>query len=147
MSSLVWAAAGAVIAVAAARLRVGTWNDPGAGFLPLITGLLLFVLGGGVFVQESLARRQTGAGLIRVPPATNIRLIAVAVGVLFAYAVLLERAGFIPVTFTFMLFALRVLGGVRWPAATVVALLGTAGAYGIFALWLRVPLPPWPSPV
>jgi putative tricarboxylic transport membrane protein len=145
VTSLVWTAIGVAILVASTTLRVGTWSNPGPGFLPLITGVIIGALGVSVSVQEWSRRRRTGQGLLVLPPGLNLPVVGLALAALFAYALLLERIGYLLVTFLFLTLMLRFMGALRWGPVLATAILSTVGSYVLFSVWLRVPLPPWPG--
>lgn len=144
VSNLLWVVLGAAIAAAAARLRVGSWSNPGPGFVPLLTGVVILGLGLSVVAEEWWERRRAAPPPAAPTPRVSPAPVVLALAGLLAYAMLLERAGYVLTTLAFMAFALRVLGGLRWAPVLLTSIVATAGSYALFSLWLRVPLPPWP---
>jgi hypothetical protein len=57
------------------------------------------------------------------------------------YALILEKAGFIPSTFLLVLFLLTTIEAKGWLIAVPVALATALGTYAMFELWLHVRLP------
>lgn len=145
MSGAVWVLVGAAIVAGASRLRVGTLNSPGPGFLPLLTGVAIVVLAAGILVHER-ARRRAARGAPAARPAPGNRVaVALAVGALLAYAVLLEPLGYVVTTALFMVFALRALGRLGWRAVLTSTILTTAASWALFSVWLKVPVRTWPQ--
>lgn len=130
---------GATVVAASSRLDFGSPQDPGAGFLPMLTGVAILLLGGGVAVQEWRRRRppaREGA-----PEPIRWRQVAMAVGALLAYWVLLERLGYLLTTLLVTGFLFRYVGRLRWVMAVSGTVAATALSYALFAVWLRIPLP------
>ncbi len=122
----------------ASRLPFGTARNPGPGFVPWWTSLTLGGLALGLLAQALRARPATG-------PARGRGLKVVALlAVLAAYVLVLEPLGYPLSTFLLALFMLRVVEPHRWAVALGVAVTAAAGSYLVFALWLKVPLPPGP---
>lgn len=146
LSSLVWALVGAAVVVSASRLRVGTLNSPGPGFLPLVAGIVMLTLAIGILVQEwsrRRARRSTPEPVAGAVPGSRLP-VALAVAALLAYALLLDPLGYLVTTMLFLLFALRVLGKLRWWTVLTSAVAATGVSYLLFNVWLKVPLRTWP---
>jgi len=140
--SAIAGAVGAVVAlpytVLAVRYGLGTLDDPGAGFYPVVVGALLLLACIGTAV-EAIARRPDTAvawpsGIARV---RMLALVAASVG----YVVLLPYAGH-PVAGTLVtLAALQVMGLRGWPLKLALALAVGLGSHYLFAVVLGVPLP------
>ncbi len=92
-----------------------------------------------VLVARSLGR-QSAAG----PPVRpeSSRLLVVA-GAILGYVLLLERAGFVAVTFAFLLLLLR-LERRGWAFSAATAGAGAAASWALFQLWLKTQLPVGP---
>ena len=137
-------AAGAVLVLAAVAaheagtLPSGTLHSPGPGFFPWWTSLALVLLALVLMIQTLLWRAapQTGEA-----PGGIARVVAL-LAVLGAYAFALEPVGYPLCTFLLVLFMLRVIAVYRWPIALAMALLVAGGSYVVFAVWLKVALPP-----
>jgi putative tricarboxylic transport membrane protein len=67
--------------------------------------------------------------------------LAILLGSIVAYTLLVERAGYLLTTFALLVVLMKRLGA-SWRATLLASLLGTAVTYIMFAYWLRVPLPP-----
>lgn len=111
---------------------VGGMQSPGPGFFPLLVGVFLAVLALFYLYQERGQQRFQGGVWLRPLQAIILS---------FAYVMVLERLGYIIST---ILMLLVFVGGIerqKVGRTVAVALLGTAGMYLVFAVWLRVPLP------
>ena len=67
--------------------------------------------------------------------------LAILLGSIVAYTLLVERAGYVLSTFAMLVLLMKRLGA-SWRATLFASFLGTALTYIMFAYWLRVPLPP-----
>jgi hypothetical protein len=132
------AALGVAVVGGALGLPEGTeTGGPGARFLPAVLGGLLVLLGGAVAVRVA---GRAGDGSPGSRPGGWARAGGI-LGALVAYTVAFERLGF-PAATVLVLAALLVTHGERraW-VVVAVALAATAATYGVFAVWLKVPLP------
>ena len=110
-----------------------TNSAPGPGFMPtLIAGLALVLAARWVVVE----RQQIAFGDLR-----RAAIIPLGLGV---YALAFERAGFV-ISSAALLFLLLLVFGQRAIARSVVlAIVGAVSAYALFAIGLRLRLPPDP---
>jgi len=121
----------------ASSLPVGTVRSPGQGFFPLCLGVLLVLLSLVLLLQifrAPAAARSTGP--------TRIGQVIGVIAALAVYTAVLETLGYPIATFLLVLYMVRVTHPQRWLVALAVALLASGGSYLLFAVWLRVPLPP-----
>ena len=139
-------AAGAVLLLAAVAVReasklpFGSLRDPGPGFLPWWVAATLGLLAVVLLGQTLAARPPTPAA----GHGRRVLRVVGLVGVLAAYVALLEPLGYPFSTFLLVLFLLRVLEPQRWAVALGVAAAAAVGSFLVFAVWLKVPLPPGP---
>ena len=144
ISSLIFVACGAAIAAGSLRINVGTFRDPGPGLFPLITGILMCVIAGGVFAISWL---RSGSAA-REPPGADKRLwhnkSGATVVIMLLYAIAFEWVGFVTDTFLILLVLFKAIAGMSLRASLGGAILTTAIAYLVFKLWLNVQLPVGP---
>ena len=111
---------------------------PGSGFLPLWLGVCLLALS-AVHVVSSLRARAAG-------PATGHwrKVVAVLLGLVVCVAVI-EPLGFVLAVGAYLLYLLRGVEREPWRTSLFVTVVAIAVLFGVFRLWLRVPLPkgPW----
>jgi putative tricarboxylic transport membrane protein len=129
-------ALGAVAIFESAKLPLGTVRNPGEGFFPWWTSVVIVLLALVLLTQALTSRpsaNQQAPG--RIAKVTALLL------VLAAYTFLLDSLGYLLCTFLLVLFMLRATDTQRWPVALSMALLTAVGSYVVFAIWLSVPLP------
>ncbi len=128
------------IALSAFKLGIGTINDPGPGFFPFLSAVLLFILSCSLslrFIKEEISHDAS---------KRNVRygkIIFIIVGLL-GYSLLLDSIGFFSVTFLFM-SVLFLMGSRKALTAFVSALMGgmvvTLSVYILFEIFLGVQFP------
>ena len=140
---------GLLILWQASLIKDGIVRDPlgpRAAFY-LCGGIL--VLGGLVVIARHLLAIRAGYSFLATPEGTadtkgypaSFRRAAALAGVCFAYALLLQPAGYLIATPVFILAALRVLDQRNWVRNVVIAVCFTIAAYLIFAMALGVRMP------
>jgi hypothetical protein len=138
IAGIVLILAAAAIAWESRVLPLGTWRNPGAAYMPLLTAAVLGLMG------LVIALRGGGPALQAMawPEARHAALLLAACA--FA-AWALERLGYRLTTALMVLFFLFVLERRNPVAAVAVALALACGSFYLFSDLLRVPLPrgPW----
>jgi putative tricarboxylic transport membrane protein len=130
---------GAVAIVESAKLPLGTVRNPGQGFFPWWTSVVIVLLALVFLAQVLISRSSTSQHTPgRIAKVTALLL------VLAAYTFLLDFLGYLICTFLLVLFMLRATDRQRWTVALSMALLAAMGSYLVFAIWLSVPLPRGP---
>ena len=139
ISSLVWLIFAIGISIESLRLPIGSWRDPGPGFLPLGTGILLGVLS---IVNYYQSRRGKGP-----PPKDSWyspkgwpKLVTVTIS-LFAYILLWPVLGFLLSTVILLFFLFRTVEPQTWKVTIGGSLLIPAAFYVLFEVWLKMQLP------
>jgi hypothetical protein len=111
---------------------------PGSGFLPLWLGVCLLALS-AVHVVSCMRAPAAAA------PAGHWRkVVAVMLGLVVCVAVI-EPVGFVVAVGAYLLFLLRGVEREPWRTSLGVTVIAVAVLFGLFRLWLKVPLPkgPW----
>ncbi len=137
LAALTWFGIGVAIAMGAFSLGIGALGSPGPG-------LFAFVIGMGM---AALAL-SVAANAVRTAPATGAPMwpqragsISVVIAALAFYTLTLERIGFLPSTFLFLLALLGTLGRASWMATALASVGITLGSYLVFAKLLKITLP------
>lgn len=139
ISSLFWLFFALLICIQSIRLPLGTWDDPGPGFLPLGSGIVLGLLSSITYLKAHL-RKSQGVQQAWFPKERwkNLLLVLAA---LFGYTICLEILGFLITTFFLLILLFRGVEPQKW----VVSILGSAlisfASYVVFELWLKAQLP------
>jgi hypothetical protein len=140
IGSGVWLLFAGYICVESIRLPLGSFRDPGPGFLPLLVGILL-----GILAAVSLFQAHTGkSSENREPwyPRERWKTLIWILGALLGYAGILDALGFLASTFLLLIFLFRSSVEPRsWPWAIGGSLIASISCYVVFELWLRTQLP------
>ena len=137
--------AGLVAVNEARRLRFGSVTVPGPGLFPLtlavgFTLVCLILLVAALRAPADAVSAESGGardGGIRWKVLATL-------GVMLAYAFVLEPLGFVAATCGLLCFFFRALEGMRWTVAVAASALTSVVTYVIFKVWLYVRLPPGP---
>jgi len=136
ISSLVWLLFALLICVASLQMSLGTWRDPGPGFLPLASGVLLGVLSLVCFLQAYTLQRTREAWY-----SQRWKNLILVLAVLGGYAFTLEFLGFITATFLLLVILFRGIEPQKWIVAIGGGALTSLLCYVVFELWLKTQLP------
>ncbi len=144
ISSLVFLVLGVVIAVSSLRMNVGSFRDPGSGLFPLITGILMSVVAGGIFIKSCLqSLSATRHPLGKDKRQWHNKSVATVV-IMLLYAITIEWLGFLTVTLLILFVLFKTIGELSARASLGGAVLAAAVAYLVFKVWLNVQLPVGP---
>lgn len=141
VGSLVLLGVAVAACVGAAQHEVGTLSSPGPGLFPLLLGVVLGVLSLLILVRDLQARLAAAPSVPSGGVAAFGKEIICVLLALVAYSLLLIPLGFIITTFVVFGFLLRFVTKQKWYLAVVWAAVLAVGAYVIFDVFLRVPLP------
>lgn len=143
IANLFWLALSAYVCVEAWSLRVGDIHAPGPGFLPFWTGLILFGLTVVSLIQT--IKLPVEGTVAEFWGKANYGKLVLIMAVLFLYAFLMERLGFLPATFLVLLFLFRTVEPYRWTTVLFASLVTIAVTYLVFVYLLdsRLPEMPW----
>ncbi|MHB9099136.1 MAG: tripartite tricarboxylate transporter TctB family protein [Syntrophales bacterium] len=123
-----WIALSVVICWSSSQLGMGSFQEPGPGFMPFIMGSLMFILTiASIFEKIPSAKER--------PPLSReiIFKLCLTIGSLWLYAFLLPVIGFIPDTLILMMFLFSVIQKVRWTTALLASVLSVAACYFLFS--------------
>lgn len=139
LSGLLLVAFAIVLAWQSRAYPLGSLQDPGPGYVPLVLAVFLGAMG---LVIAALGGKSAPLGSIAWPEARRAALI-LAVGACGAFA--LERIGYRLTMIATLLLFLGVIERRRPLAAAAVALGFAFGSYFLFSTLLKVQLPksPW----
>jgi putative tricarboxylic transport membrane protein len=140
ISSVVWLLFATYICVESIRLPLGSFRDPGPGFLPLLVGIILGILSLICFGQARVGKSSEIAASW-YPQERWKNLIGVLIALLL-YAVVLDVLGFLISTFLLLILLFRFSSEPRpWVWAIGGSAIASASCYAVFELWLRTQLP------
>ena len=141
IAGLFWLMVGLLLSVWSTRYQIGGVGHPGAGFLPLILGLILIIL--SLFLlMRGIKEYITAAQEAPIPSLSRgWKRVAYTVLILFLTTFLFEKIGYL---FTIFLLVVFMMWGGKtrtWKMILLVALLSTLCIYFLFVLLLKQQLP------
>lgn len=129
---------GLLILLYAPEFGLGRLNSPGSGFMPFLSGLVICGFSATNFFQ-ALQKKATPSE--KIWDKVNFRKLIWVMLILCAYAILLERTGFIIDTFLLILILMRYVGSEPWLKSILGAVLSSILTYLLFETWLSAQLP------
>lgn len=130
----------AFIVVESRRYPLGTVDNPGPGFLPLLTGIALSAMSLILLAKSfmEVSSREQGAGWPEREGAVKITFVFI---VLVLFTIFFEITGYFLNLFVLFFVLLRPVGKQRWPVTISVSTGAVLVSYLLFDLWLKIPLP------
>jgi len=121
------------------KLPFGRWGVPGPGLYPFLLGALLLAFS-IIYLLRSLKswRREDE---VRLWDGLRWKKVILVLALLVAYALLMERVGFVLCTFFFLVVLFRWVDRQRWYWVYAGSLGIDIICYVIFKLWLMIQLP------
>ena len=135
---LIGLALGIFVIWSGVKLKLGSINDPGSGYVLFYTGILMCLFAATIVTAAvteggpTFASRWQGARWSK--PAMLIAFLAV-------YCFALEPFGFLLSSIPLMLLLLRAIDPVRWPLAIPLAVLAPLGVWWVLKRLLLIQLP------
>jgi hypothetical protein len=127
---------GVWICLESLQLPFGGFRMPGAGFFPLLLGLLLSLLSLSLLGIHLFGARSDAQPILPARPEAFWLM-----GAMGAAAWLFERAGYLPTMVLFLGVILKVLARRGWGVTVLLALVGSIAAYVLFGRVLMIGLP------
>jgi putative tricarboxylic transport membrane protein len=138
-TGLFWVLFSLVTCIEAYRLKLGDIHQPGLGFFPFWTGIIMGILSLLVLFQ-SIREKETKDSMVQYEPFGSWNIIAV-LAVLTAFFLSLEKVGFLINTFLFIGIMLKLVYFQSW-RTTILGALGTAiAAQLLFNVLLKAQIP------
>jgi len=152
IEGLSWLGIGIMISALGWRIGLGSFQEPGSGFVAFISGLSVSVLALIMIFSRIYSRvtQTTAAFSVRAFRRVPVAPLIITIGVLVGYGLFLDTLGY-SVTTLFVMWALfylfREKGKNRLFLSFLASLLTTGITYMVFEVWLRSQLPrgifPW----
>jgi hypothetical protein len=165
----IWVIIGVIISVWSFRTGLGTFKEPGVGFVAFASGLFIIAVGGFVAVLRRPRRQEVQAsdrhqtpdtlstqGSVLSPHTSYLSpsfvesapfKLTYTLALLLFYALLLDRLGYIIMTFIVLLGLFFDPVHPRRAGPLLASFLSVAVTYLVFEVWLRSQLPrgilPW----
>lgn len=138
--AIFWILLGLMISVWSGTFPFGGLKAPGPALLPLACGLILILLGTILLFQA----RASGRSAFRdgsFPREPLGRRVALTLGGICAFAILLEPVGFSLTVFLLILFLMRAIQPQRWSVTLFYAFVSAGGAFIVFKVLLKSQFP------
>lgn len=145
----IWIAIGVGICCLSWRIHLGSFNEPGPGFVAFAAGIALVVIGMIMTLSKTLPKGSTDSGRSANHPFLKLPRFSLVytVGVLLVYGLVLNFLGYLISTFLLMFALFNDRRTSRFSSSILASLLTVVITYLIFETWLRVQLPrgifPW----
>ncbi len=146
----VWLLIGVIISAWSFRTGLGSFKEPGVGFVAFASGLFIMAVGALVTIFRRPKAQKVGAASgqthSRFLESAPFKLTYALVLLVF-YALLLDFLGYIITTFVVLFGLFFDPVGRRWAGPLLASFLSVAVTYLVFEVWLRSQLPrgifPW----
>ena len=135
---LIGLALGGFVIWSGLKLKLGTINDPGSGYVLFYTGLLMCVFAVSIIVAAITEGGPTFASRWQGTRWTKPLLV---IACLIGFAFALDRIGFLLSAIPLMLLLLRLIDPVRWTLAIPIAVLTPLGVWWVLKRVLLIQLP------
>jgi len=130
---------GAFFALYARAVEIGTWNEPGPGFLPFWAGIIILIMAFALFFK-SLGKK----GPVRpsfFPEAGSWKRVLATFIALIVYNFIFDYLGFALTTFLFVGVLIKSIFPQSWTKTLIVALSAAIIARLLFINFLETQLP------
>jgi hypothetical protein len=122
------------------QLGLGKFNDPGAGLMPFLISLLLFLVSAFLLITFFGKKSQKFEKAREEQGRPNLWRVGLVGASLFAYALLFERLGYITATLLLLILLFKSLG-FKWRFVLINSLLSVMITYFLFTyLGIRFPM-------
>jgi hypothetical protein len=135
-------ALGALVAFDSYRVGASWASDgPQAGYFPFYIGFLICVCSGVVAVQALLRMRTDKAVYVTVGQLKQVMVILLPS---FAYVLGVQLIGIYVSSAVFIFLFMNIAGRYSLLRSVVVAAIVSLGAFAMFEIWFKIPLPKGP---
>ena len=140
---MIWIIIGLAVMVVSYQMSLGTLHTPGPGLLPFLLGSLLIVVSLPILIGSLLLFRKTvpESRAAEIWAGVEFKNVLIIIISLVAYALLLEKLGFILTAFLFLFVLFATFDFQRWLFALGVSSVTIFITYLLFNVVLRVELP------
>ena len=149
VEGVVWIGIGTIICVLALRFDLGSFHQPGPGFVALFTGLFIAGMGLAMIIARAMLKRRSDreSGIDYPFRIEAWRRLVYTMGLLLAYVILFDAVGFILTTFLLMFGLFFDYQRKNYVWSLFFSIATALVSYLVFEVWLRCQLPrgifPW----
>jgi putative tricarboxylic transport membrane protein len=146
LGGLFWLVLGVALCIESAALGLGQFRQPGAGFLPFLSGVLMALLGLSLTLSNlSKGSEQDqevkGNKIWEIEYWKGFGVPLLCLAALLSYILLLNVLGFILTTFLWLFFLFKIGDPKRWLIPLILAVSTVVISYLMFGVWLQLQLP------
>ncbi len=149
VEGIFWVGIGLLICLLGWRVDIGTFREPGSGFVAIFSGLFVAILGMIIVLSEVFSKTSQNDNFNLGSAFKNIlwfRLVY-TMGLSLGYALFLNMLGYILTSFLTMWGLFYDWETKRWFSSFLASLVTTGLSYLLFEVWLHCQLPrgilPW----
>ena len=149
LEGIFWIGIGIIICILALQFDLGSFHEPGPGFVAFLSGLFLSGIGLIMTISRAISKNRPG----QVPDGDHeFQIISwprltYTTGLLLAYTFLMEILGYILATFLLMWGMFYDWEKKNWAWSLLFSIVTALVSYIMFEVWLRCQLPrgvlPW----
>jgi Tripartite tricarboxylate transporter TctB family len=141
ISTVVLLIFGLGVTVSAWSLGFGRWEEPGTGFMGVLSGVVLSLLS-LVWLGISLTRRMHGASSYKgfFPEKDSLRNIIRVLLPLCFFTLIFEHLGYLISSFLFLTYLFKEDSKGWWPSVRL-SLIASILTFLIFQVWLQIQFP------
>ena len=140
MSGFFWLGISIFVCVESAQVSLGTFHNPGPGFLPFWAGVVLGTFSIVLILTTFLNKKGEGK-LTEVWKGVGWKKVILVLFSLFLYIILLPRIGYITSTVGLMIFMSGIIKRSKLWTDIGTSLITVLASYFIFDSWLGIQLP------
>lgn len=138
-SSSFWLIFSIIVCIESFRLGIGSFYNPGDGFLPFLAGIAFAIFSLLLLIQTFLTNQKNRDE--RILEKIKWKNIILVLAFLLIYALIVEKLGFVLSTLLFVSLLLRIIERKNWYVVAIIAVASSLLSYAIFQLWLQSQLP------
>ena len=145
MEGLIWLLLGAGFCAGSFKLKIGTLQNPGAGFVPFLVGILLIGFGLIMFLSTRWGpwarseRKETKNSGTR--SFKDFFIPSVTLLILLGYVLLLESLGFLLSSVIFLFLLFKISDPRKWLLPIALSVTTVIISYLLFSVWLKGQFP------
>ncbi len=139
----VWIAVGIALCILALKFSLGSFREPGPGFVVFLSGLLIVAAGVAMIISKALSKNKSHARseAISAFHAVQWPRLTYTVGILVGYILFLNSLGYMLATFLLMWSMSYDWKKKNWTSSGLFSLITVIISYLMFEVWLRCQLP------
>lgn len=129
---------GLVILFYAPQFDLGSFSEPGPGFMSFFAGLIICIFSSITFF---VALRNKSSKVEKIWVEVKFQKLIFTMLILLIYTFVFEKLGFMICTFFLILTMVRFVGYQTWFKSILTAIASTILSYLLFQTWLQTQLP------